>query len=261
MARLLPFVLSSLGAHLIVLVLLNQGLLVAQASEPRVFQVNAIVQPTPSTPHPAQDRSRPPEQSITPAADEPEPRPRLRPQRPRQQQPAPSPPQEIEETQDVQEVEAAPAPTPLTSPRVESVAPSGQGQPQVGQRGHGEQETAPSEGHSEGGGGQGGGSGRGQGSGGGAGSDSCQEVGTLLSRRLRTAAPYPSWALRMGIEGSIRLSLRIGRDGRPRGIRVVSTSGHDELDRHVLSAARQVTGLPQGCQRLIIVPFTYQQPR
>jgi TonB family protein len=82
-----------------------------------------------------------------------------------------------------------------------------------------------------------------------------------MSRRLRVAAPYPEWARDLGLEGQLQITLRVGLDGRPRGVRLERSSGDDGLDRYALAAARQVAGLPPGCGQPISIPISFRARR
>jgi TonB family protein len=90
--------------------------------------------------------------------------------------------------------------------------------------------------------------------------DVCPVVAAALSRRLGAAA-YPEWAGDLGLDGQLRLSLRVGQDGRPRGVRVERSSGDAGLDRYAATAARQIAGLPPGCSQAIVVPVRFQRRR
>jgi TonB family protein len=103
------------------------------------------------------------------------------------------------------------------------------------------------------------GRGRGDRDGGGRG-DPCDDLRVSFARRLHEVAPYPRWAQRLHLEGRLRLTFRIGRDGQPRGVRVVSGSGHDGLDRYALDAARRVAGLPAECAGPVVVSVVYRSP-
>ena len=50
------------------------------------------------------------------------------------------------------------------------------------------------------------------------------------------AEPYPAIAQRLGQQGKVELKLAIGVDGMPRGVEVMTSSGHRALD---LAAVRQ----------------------
>lgn len=57
----------------------------------------------------------------------------------------------------------------------------------------------------------------------------------VLAEGCATPA-YPSRAARMGDEGTVRLALLVGADGRVQNARVASSSGSRELDRAALNA-------------------------
>nr|WP_246523957.1 energy transducer TonB [Neoroseomonas eburnea] len=56
----------------------------------------------------------------------------------------------------------------------------------------------------------------------------------------RNAPPeYPAESRRRGEEGVVRLSLRIGSDGRVEGVEVLESSGYPALDRAAQEATRR----------------------
>ncbi len=61
-----------------------------------------------------------------------------------------------------------------------------------------------------------------------------REVNKLASRN------YPSSAVRMGLEGRLRLGLTIAADGKIRGVRVLTSSGHSVLDQSATESARAI---------------------
>jgi protein TonB len=71
---------------------------------------------------------------------------------------------------------------------------------------------------------------------------------------------YPGWLRDLALAGTVRISMRIGRDGRPRGVRLTSSSGQPALDRHAMSAVRRLRDIPT-CSRAITVPVQYEMSR
>ncbi len=60
-------------------------------------------------------------------------------------------------------------------------------------------------------------------------------------RRLKDLSPdpsYPARALRMGLKGTVVLLLDVSADGTVARVEIVSSSGHEELDRAAAEAAR-----------------------
>ena len=83
-----------------------------------------------------------------------------------------------------------------------------------------------------------------------------REVNKIATRN------YPSSAVRMRLEGKLKLGITIGADGRVLGVRVLSSSGHSTLDE---SATRSVMALHipappkelQWHEREIALPVRY----
>lgn len=240
-----------------------QGPLSATPSVPSVYQVSAVMQTPPTEP------SSPTEPPLEEELDE---------QTPIDPEPSRSNPTRLGRAQQAQPTaqEAEPAPPDESPPPVEdfSAAPSQEPPPpgpskirlEVSDSRTGPAQSTPTVGASSRGrqASQSGGTGssrRGARSGSsvGGGGDTCRQVADVLVRRLHVAAPYPSWARSVGLEGRLELTLRVGRDGHPRGVRVVRSSGHEGLDRYALSAARGLGGLPEGCPRSINIPVTYRR--
>ena len=227
-----------------------------------VFQVSAVVVPPPREP----ERPEPPPVVEEPEP-EPEPEPRTRARRPppsRRQRPEPpepveeppepveEPPEPVEEPPEpVEERPDAPSEPVVPASPVESAPPTHRGAIASASARPGSRASAS--------GGDGARARRRRASS----HDgvSCDQVARVFARRLHATAPYPSWAEQMGLEGELVLRLRIGRDGRARGVRVSQTSGHRGLDRFALSAARRLEDLPSGCRRSFSVPVNYRLRR
>jgi len=85
--------------------------------------------------------------------------------------------------------------------------------------------------------------------------DPCRPALTALSSGL-SQLDFPAWMRGLGLGGTVRVALRIGRDGRPRGVRVARSSGDQGLDRHAAQAVRSLHDIPT-CSREITVPIEY----
>lgn len=85
---------------------------------------------------------------------------------------------------------------------------------------------------------------------------------TAPTFRHRPAPAYPAQAQRDEIEGTVRLKLLIGADGRVAEVNIVRSSGHRLLDQAALSAAQswilepaQKNGTPTPAWAEVDVPF------
>jgi len=85
-------------------------------------------------------------------------------------------------------------------------------------------------------------------------SSDCTAAARAVHSQL-SRLPTPRWAGSLGVQGTVRLSLRVGQDGRARGVRVLGSSGNAALDRHIRDGARGIASLP-ACRRPIEVPVT-----
>lgn len=248
MVRLTPFILGSIGAHLLLVGVLCEHLFFSPSSS-EVLEINALfyeppvepeVEPLPPEPEPVVEPPQPPVKTKRPRRRPPRPQPQAEPE-PQLEEQAEEPPQQ------------QPAPV-VSESQAQNVTPISSAPSQSGAAisGSGRSSSVASRG----------GSGvasrrRGNGSRG----SQCRAAATAVSRQLRSVAPYPSWANSMGLEGQVLLNLRIGRDGRARGVRITQTSGYSRLDRYAINGARRLTGLPQGCSRPISVPIRFHHVR
>ncbi len=256
MSRVTYFVLASVAAHLVLLGGLNALVSGTAPTPPRIVEVSALMQPPPPPAEPEPISEPPPE------VDEPEepqapacptPRPARRPAPVRRETPVePQPP--------------TPSPEPLEPEEPEpediaSLAPPTADAPDVGVPGSTAASPAlaatPRSGGNEGSGnGPSGSDGRTA-----AEPDPCEHVAAALRSRIEAIKTYPRWAQAMNITGTVRLTMRIGQDGRPRGVRVVGSSGHSRLDHHATDTARRVGGLPSGCRRPVSIPIRFDVVR
>ncbi len=85
-----------------------------------------------------------------------------------------------------------------------------------------------------------------------------------VARRLVQDQRYPSEALRRALQGTVRIDLTIGRDGRVRAVRVTGSSGHPVLDEAAIFRGRTVEGLPppppllRGREFHLALPVTFR---
>ena len=85
-----------------------------------------------------------------------------------------------------------------------------------------------------------------------------------VARRLVQDQHYPSEALRRALQGTVRIDLTIGRDGRVRAVRVTGSSGHPVLDEAAIYRGRTVEGLPppppllRGREFHLALPVTFR---
>jgi protein TonB len=86
----------------------------------------------------------------------------------------------------------------------------------------------------------------------------------LLSQTIERQKRYPRIALVRHWEGTAVLKLNIGTDGRLQDFRLMSSSGHDSLDRQALEMLRDALPLPTlpaqlaGLDLSIDIPVTFR---
>ena len=80
-----------------------------------------------------------------------------------------------------------------------------------------------------------------------------------------TQPPYPSQAWELGVEGVVRLQVRIGPDGSPREVKIVRHSGRSDFDSASVSTvqrewrfrpARTAAGTPVESTIVVSIKFT-----
>ncbi len=76
-------------------------------------------------------------------------------------------------------------------------------------------------------------------------------------RKLSQHLFYPAEALARGLEGEVRLLVRLSPDGRVDEVSVAASSGHAILDNAAIKAAYAMGGLP-GAPRELILPVVFQ---
>lgn len=75
--------------------------------------------------------------------------------------------------------------------------------------------------------------------------------------------PYPLVARRRGLQGTVRLEVLVGRDGRVRDLKLAESSGHADLDDAALRAVRDWRFVParrggEPVDAPVIVPVRFQ---
>ncbi|MFH1869814.1 MAG: TonB family protein [Pseudomonadota bacterium] len=84
--------------------------------------------------------------------------------------------------------------------------------------------------------------------------------GRDLAGAVATHQRYPRIALLRQWQGTAVLQLELGVDGRLLGVRVLSSSGHDTLDRQALDMVREAVPLPSLPAALAGRPLTVEVP-
>lgn len=77
-------------------------------------------------------------------------------------------------------------------------------------------------------------------------------------RKLSKHLYYPEDAIRQGLEGEVRLMLKLDGEGRIQSADVAASSGHPILDRAALSAAYNMGSLPDAGVREFILPVVFR---
>lgn len=84
--------------------------------------------------------------------------------------------------------------------------------------------------------------------------------GRELAGAVATRQRYPRVALLRQWQGTAVLQLELAADGRLLGVRVISSSGHDTLDRQALDMVREAVPLPSLPEALAGRPLTVDVP-
>lgn len=84
--------------------------------------------------------------------------------------------------------------------------------------------------------------------------------GRELAGAVATHQRYPRIALMRQWQGTAVLQLELSADGRLLGVRVLSSSGHDTLDRQALDMVREAVPLPSLPAALAGRPLTVEVP-
>ncbi len=62
-----------------------------------------------------------------------------------------------------------------------------------------------------------------------------------IKQKIQMEKQYPRWALRLGHEGSTRITFSVLSSGQIEGLRLIASSGFDELDKEALNAVRRAS--------------------
>jgi len=62
-----------------------------------------------------------------------------------------------------------------------------------------------------------------------------------IKQKIQKEKQYPRWALRSGHEGSARITFSVFPFGQVEGLRLINSSGFDELDKEALDAVRRAS--------------------
>ena len=65
-----------------------------------------------------------------------------------------------------------------------------------------------------------------------------------IRRQIEQAKIYPDAARRAGMEGTVEVRFRIGRDGNAEALEIVRSSGHHELDEIAMRTIRRAGPYP-----------------
>jgi len=87
----------------------------------------------------------------------------------------------------------------------------------------------------------------------------------LVRKMLEERHSYPLEAMEQEIQGTAKVTIEIANDGTVISVRLARSSGHKEIDKAILSAARSLKQLPQppGGAMVVAVPlqFTLEEER
>ncbi len=76
-------------------------------------------------------------------------------------------------------------------------------------------------------------------------------------RQLAEHVYYPPEAIRLGLEGEVRLLLTLAADGTITDASIAASSGHDLLDQAALRAARALARLAGADRRELLLPVVF----
>jgi len=62
-----------------------------------------------------------------------------------------------------------------------------------------------------------------------------------IKQKIQKEKQYPRWALRSGHEGSTRITFSVLPSGQIEGLRLINSSGFEELDREALDAVKRAS--------------------
>ena len=79
----------------------------------------------------------------------------------------------------------------------------------------------------------------------------------VAQRKLNEHLFYPPEAIARGLEGEVRLIIKVGADGSIDDVSIAASSGHSILDNAAIKAAYAM-GKPGGTSHELIVPVIFQ---
>jgi protein TonB len=80
----------------------------------------------------------------------------------------------------------------------------------------------------------------------------------IAQRKLAQHMYYPPEAIAQGLEGEVRLLLRLAEDGRLLAVSVAASSGFPLLDRAALEAAHAMGRIPEAGVRELLLPVVFR---
>ena len=84
------------------------------------------------------------------------------------------------------------------------------------------------------------------------------DLATLASRQIAQRLLYPEEAIVRGLEGEALVMLFLDANGNSVAARLERSSGHAILDDAAVAAARQVSALPEGEPREVLLPVRFR---
>lgn len=84
------------------------------------------------------------------------------------------------------------------------------------------------------------------------------DLAAQASRQIARHLLYPEEAIARGLEGEALVMLFLDADGNAVAARLERTSGHAILDDAAVAAARQVSALPEGEPREVLLPVRFR---
>lgn len=84
------------------------------------------------------------------------------------------------------------------------------------------------------------------------------DLAAQASRQLARHLLYPEEAIARGLEGEALVTLFLDADGNAVAARLERSSGHAILDDAAVAAARQVSALPEGEPREVLLPVRFR---
>lgn len=84
------------------------------------------------------------------------------------------------------------------------------------------------------------------------------DLATLASRQIARRLLYPEEAIARGLEGQATVMLFLDARGNAVAARLERSSGHAILDEAAVAAARQVSALPEGEPREVLLPVRFR---